>query len=50
VCQTGNGLAIIPLLFEPSVSYGIAWHASDTKQETKKFIDITTNLYLNKDC
>ena len=50
VCQTDNGLAIIPLLFEPSVSYGIAWHASDTKQETKKFIDITTNLYLNKDC
>jgi LysR family hca operon transcriptional activator len=45
VCPDDPQLSIIPLDITDSISYGIAWHKNNERNEIKKFVAITKQIY-----
>jgi LysR substrate binding domain. len=45
VCPEDSELSIIPLDVSDLISYGIAWHKDDKRNEIKEFVAITKQIY-----
>lgn len=48
VCPKDPELSIIPIDINDSISYGIAWHQNNKKDNVKGFINITKQIYKNQ--
>ncbi|VBB07185.1 Hypothetical protein LUCI_2429 [Lucifera butyrica] len=45
VCPEDPELSIIPLDVKDLISYGIAWHKNNERNEIKGFVEITKQIY-----
>ncbi|WP_315066577.1 hypothetical protein [uncultured Clostridium sp.] len=45
VCPNDSELSIIPIDINDLISYGIAWHKNNNKDNIKGFINITKQIY-----